>query len=158
MTEPISFGANGYNEKYRCDRKIWIYPQENKGRITNLIINQTKMTKIKNLIEKIWWVIPPIIVTFVIPLYRALDSLIRYSYPINYRDLLMVPETFISFGFFGGGIFIIFFLGFMGIGYYSVRKKVSLALRIIVPSILGIIGFYAGFFALFIIGGLTGAF
>jgi hypothetical protein len=70
----------------------------------------------------------------------------------------MVPETFISFGFFGGGIFIIFFLGFMGIGYYSVRKKVSLALRIIVPSILGIIGFYAGFFALFIIGGLTGAF
>jgi cbb3-type cytochrome oxidase subunit 1 len=154
MTEAMSFGANGCCESCQCDQEFWTYHQQNKGRITNLIINQTKMTKIRDLIEKIWWVIPPIIMVFGIPLYDALDNTIRYSHSVNYIDFLMVPEIFISWGFLGGGILIIFTFGFMGIGYYFVRKKISLALRIIVPSILGIIGFYAGHFALLIIGGL----
>jgi hypothetical protein len=156
MTEALSFGANGSCESCQCDQKFWTYPQQNKGRDKNLIINQTKMTKIRDLIEKIWWVIPPIIVVFGMPLYFALDSMIRYSYPVNYSDLLMVLGTFISFGFLGGGILIIFTFGFMGYGCYLVRKRTSLSLRIIVPSILGIIGFYVGMFALLIIGGLFG--
>ena len=155
MTEPISFGANGCSESCKCDQEFWTYSQQNKGRDNNLIINQTKMTKIRDLIEKIWWVMPPIIVVFGIPLYDALDKTIRYR-PVNYIDFLMVPEIFISWGFLGGGILIIFTFGFMGIGYYLVRKKMSLALRIIVPSILGIIGFDAGHFALLTIGGLMG--
>ena len=149
-----AFGAKVNSKKCRCDQEFWTYHQQNKGRDNNLI-NQTKMTEIKNLIEKIWWVIPPIIVIFGIPLYDALDKAIRY-HPVNYIDFLMVPEIFISWGFLGGGILIIFTFGFMGIGYYLVRKKMSLALRIIAPSILGIIGFDAGHFALLFIGGLLG--
>ena len=117
------------------------------------------MTKIRDLIEKIWWVIPPIVIVFGMPLCIVLDMAIRYP-PVNYINILMVflmvPEIFISWGFLGGGILIIFTFGFMGIGYYLVRKKMSLALRIIIPSILGIIGFFAGHVALLIIGGLLG--
>jgi len=40
-------------------------------------------------------------------------------------------------------IFSIFIVGFMGIGYFLVRKK-SIILRIIIPAILGIVGFYTG--------------
>ena len=162
MTEPISFGANGYNEKYRCDRKIWIYPQQNKGRITNLIINQTKMTNIRDLIEKIWWVIPPIIIVFGIPLYFTIDEMIEFSRPASLflscygENFPILIDIAVSFGPFGG-IVAIFTFGFMGIGYYLVRKQPSLLWRIIIVLVLGIIGFVAGLFTLLILGGLLGA-
>lgn len=50
MTEPISFGANGYCEKYRCDQNFWIYPQENKGRV---IDEYEKIKMLKKLIQQI---------------------------------------------------------------------------------------------------------
>jgi hypothetical protein len=155
MTEPISFGANGCSESCKCNQKFWIYPQQNKGRDKNLIIKQTKMTKIRNLIEKIWWVIPPIIVFFGIPLYYTINEMIKFSLPpklfiIWYgKHLAYILEAFTLFS----GFVLIFFLGFMGIGYYLVRKKSSLLLRITVLTILGMIGWIVGMFALLIIGG-----
>ena len=159
MTEAISFGANGYIEKYRCDRKIWIYPQQNKGQITNLIINQTKMTNIRDLIEKIWWVIPLIIIVFGIPFLFTIAEMVSCSQPISLffwsysKNLEFIPGTITEL-FPLSAIIIIFFLGFMGTGYYLVRKQPSLLRRIIIVSVLGIIGLNVGMFAVLIIGGL----
>jgi hypothetical protein len=45
MTEAISFEANGCMESCKCDQEFWTYPQQNKGQVTNLIINQTMLKK-----------------------------------------------------------------------------------------------------------------
>ena len=154
MTEALSFGANGSCESCQCDQKFWTYPQQNKGRDKNLIINQTKMTKIRDLIEKIWWVIPPIIVVFGIPLYFAVKQTLEPSVPLNWfialygEHLSLMIEYLTSFG----GIVTIFFFGFMGIGYYLTRKQTSLLLRIIITTILGIIGSFAGIILMSMMG------
>ena len=104
------------------------------------------MTKIRNLIEKIWWVIPPIIVVSLLPFLIAVRDTIKYSQPISAFFLnfvkylyLITPMYFTDWllGLIGA-------LGVMGLGYYLVRKKSSLFLRIIIPTILAGIGFFAG--------------
>jgi hypothetical protein len=150
MTEPISFGANVNSRRCRCDQKFWTYPQQNKGRITNLIINQTKMTKIRDLIEKIWWVIPPIIVVFGITLVYTIFEMIGFSHPALWffwyfgKNLCSLFLWIFTDSSPTTAIIIMFFLGFMGYGYYLVRKQPSLIRRIIIPLILGMVGFFAG--------------
>ena len=150
MTEAISFGANGCIESCKCNRKIWIYPQQNKGQITNLIINQTKMTNIRDLIEKIWWVIPPIIIVFGIALIITIVEIIGFPQPAHLffwyfgKNLCSLFLWIFTDSSPATAIVIMFFLGFMGYGYYLVRKQPSLLRRIIIPLILGIIGFFAG--------------
>jgi hypothetical protein len=154
MTEALSFGANGCIESCKCDKKFWIYHQQDKGRNKNLI-NQTKMTKIRDIIEKIWWVIPPIIVVFGIPLYRAVKQTLEPSVPLNWFIALFGTHLSFMIEYLTAlyGTVAIFFFGFMGIGYYLVRKQPSLLRRIIIVSVLGIIGWIVGMFALLIIGG-----
>ena len=108
------------------------------------------MTKIRDLIEKIWWVIPLIIVAFVgVPLLLTFVKLVRYAQPINYsffgdyaRNISLVMDP-VACGYYGI-IIIIFSIGLMGFGYYLVETKSSLLLRIIVLTILGMIGFFVG--------------
>jgi hypothetical protein len=149
MTEAIAFGANCHIESCQCDQEFLTYPQQNKGQVTNLILNKTKMTNIRALIEKIWWVIPPIIIVFGIPFLFTIAEMVSCSQPISLffwsysKNLEFIPGTITEF-FPLSAIIIIFFLGFMGIGYYLVRKQPSLLRRIIIVSVLGIIGFFAG--------------
>ena len=144
MTEPISFGANGYNEKYRCDRKFWIYHQQNKGRDNNLIINQTKMTNIKNLIEKIWWIIPPIIVVLGTLLYFTVEEALYFSLPLSFnlfiKNILNASYYYLGFKSYWGLVITLLTFTSMMMGYFLSRKR-HLIVRIGVPIITAIIGF-----------------
>ena len=104
------------------------------------------MIKIKDLIEKIWWMIPPVFVVFVFMPLEAYFEVRRHSLsPFNGRDvvnywistfLYCTSELFAM-------ILIVFTFGFMSFGYYLIRRK-SLALRISIPILLAILGFYTG--------------
>jgi hypothetical protein len=118
------------------------------------------MTKIRDLIEKIWWVIPPIILVFGVPLYYTFNEMITCFIPMSLSSFIwyysknfpIVMGSFFSFRIYGI-IAAIIFLSFIGCGYYAVRKHPSLLWRIIIVSGLAFIGFHAGFFSLmFIIG------
>lgn len=115
------------------------------------------MVKGKSLIEKVWWVIPPVVVVFGIPLYDTLDEMVEFSLPLSLfiwsygKNISCMINDLTFFG----GIVAISMLGFMALGYYLTIRK-SLSLRLILPIILGIIGFYGGIIVLFIIAGLTG--
>jgi len=109
------------------------------------------MVKDKRLIEKVWWMIPPVFMVFVfLPVFRWLEVR-RYSFGewIGTFQYLL--------GSIDGRIVTISMFGLMGIGYYFIRRK-TLLLRIIIPIILAIIGFYMGFLIVFIVAGLTGGF
>ena len=144
-----AFGAKVNSRRCRCDQEFWTYHQQNKGRDKNLI-NQTKMTNIRDLIEKIWWVIPPIIVVFGITLVFTIVEMIGFPQPAHLffwcfgKNLYSLFLWIFTDSSPATAIVIMFFLGFMGIGYYLVKKQPSLLRRIIIPLILGIIGFFAG--------------
>jgi hypothetical protein len=102
------------------------------------------MTKNKSLIEKVWWVIPPVFMVLVfLPVFRWI-AVGRYSF----SEWIGIFQYLL--GSIDGRIVTIFMLGFMSIGYYLIRRK-SLLLRIIVPIISAIIGFYIGFVIVFIL-------
>ena len=109
------------------------------------------MTKTKYLIEKIWWVIPPVVVVFGVLHFLTMEydgsfSLDKYVFWLQF--LLLTSY---------GRITTISMFVFMGIGYYMVRGE-SLALRIVVPTILATIGFFVGMYMAGLILGLDGAY
>jgi hypothetical protein len=144
MIETVSFGANGCIESCRCDQEFWIYPKQNKGRITTLIINQTKMTKIRDLFEKIWWVIPPIVVVLGIPLYFTVEEMLYFSLPFSFnlfaKNILNASYYFLGFKSYWGLIITLSTIASMVIGYFLSMKR-PLSIRIVVPVITAIIGF-----------------
>ena len=110
-----------------------------------------RMTKIKDQIEKIWWVIPPVVVVFVY--YPLFITIAEGRYSLG-KCIFWLQYLFLSSI---GRIYVIFTLGFMGIGYCLTRKK-SLPLRVAVPIILAVIGHFVGLFMALIIAGLEGAY
>ncbi len=109
------------------------------------------MAKAKDVIEKVWWVVPPVVIILVFyPLFITITDG-RYS---PGKCIFWLRYLFLSNI---GRIYSIFTFGFMGIGYY-VTKGRSLSLRLVVPIILGITGFFIGVFMALILAGSEGAY
>ncbi len=113
------------------------------------------MLNCKGVIEKIWWAIPPVVVVLGLPLYWTLEEITKYNQPVNSfasvytKNLLWIEALFnppID------RVVIILTFGSIGIGCYLIRRK-SLLLRIIVPIISGVIGFYIGCIVLLVLIG-----
>ncbi|MHC1600377.1 MAG: hypothetical protein ACXQS5_06135 [Candidatus Methanospirareceae archaeon] len=106
------------------------------------------MANAKEIIEKIWWVIPPVVVVFMfLPVFRWLDvGRCSFGEWIGIFQFLLGEIT--------GIIVAISMAMFMGIGYYLIKRK-SLLLRLIIPTLLAIIGFYIGFVIVFILACLS---
>ncbi|RLA77337.1 MAG: hypothetical protein DRG33_07115 [Deltaproteobacteria bacterium] len=108
---------------------------------------ETKMLNCKNMIEKIWWAIPPVVVLFVFMPLQIYFNLRKYHLaPFSMGTVINEWVFHISQWFADplGMIFVVLIIGFMGIGYYIAIRK-SLLLRIVVPTMLGIMGFYVGY-------------
>lgn len=91
----------------------------------------------KHLIEKIWWAIPPV---FLVCVYWPLLMLIldgKYSLSGWFSDLKSITIG-------DSTLYGTFMFGFMMLGYILTINR-SLKVRVIVPSILGIIGLWVGF-------------
>ncbi|MEA1998762.1 MAG: hypothetical protein U9N61_05495 [Euryarchaeota archaeon] len=113
------------------------------------------MAKYKEILEKIWWVIPPVVVVFGLPLYWTLEEMIKYTQPVNSfaiiytKNLLWIEALFYPPI---DRVVIMLIFGSIGIVCYFIRRK-SLPLRIIVPIISGVIGFYIGCIVLLVLTG-----
>jgi len=113
------------------------------------------MVNAKEIIEKIWWVLPPIVIVFGLPLYWTLEEMITYTQPVNsfasiyIKNLLWIEALFYPPI---DRVVIMLTFGSICIGCYLIRRK-SLPLRIIVPIILGVIGFYIGCIVLLVLTG-----
>jgi hypothetical protein len=112
---------------------------------------RTWMTKTKDMIEKVWWAIPPVIIVFVF--YPIFITIADGRYSLG-KCVFWLQYLFLSPI---GRIYVVCTFGFMGIGYYVTRGK-TLALRVAVPMILSVIGFFAGIFMALIIVGSEGAY
>jgi hypothetical protein len=139
-----AFGAKVNSRRCRYDQKFWIYHQQNKGRDKNLI-DQTKMTKIRDIIEKIWWVIPPIVIVFGTLLYFTVEEALYFSLPLTFnlfvKNILYASYYYLGFKSCWGLIITLLTFTSMVMGYFLSRKK-SLIIRIGVPIITAIIGFW----------------
>lgn len=109
------------------------------------------MTKTEDMIEKVWWMIPPVIIVFVF--YPIFITITDGRYSLG-KCVFWLQYLFLSPI---GRIYVVFTFGFMGIGYYVTREK-SLSLRVAVPTILSVIGFFIGVFMALIIAGSEGAY
>jgi len=112
------------------------------------------MVNAKELIEEIWWAIPPVVVVFGIPLVYTFKEMIEFSQPINLFIWCYGKNLFVHIRNFTvlGGIVAILTFGFMGIGYCLSRKK-GTSLRIFSPIILALLGYFVSHvIALLIIG------
>ncbi len=88
--------------------------------------------KPKSLIDRFWWVIPPTFAMFVFwPMSQGYAF--AGSWLNNIRQLLRFDE--------GGWIILLFMFGFMGIGYI-ITKRMAVIYKIIITTILGLIGLY----------------
>ena len=149
-----AFGAKVNSKRCRCDQEFWTYPQQNKGRDKNLIINQTKMTKIRDLIEKIWWVIPPIVVALGIPFYRTVEEALYFSVPFSFnlfvKNILSASYYLLGFKNYWGLVITLLTLASMMMGYLLSRKR-HLIVRIGVPIITAIIGFFVSAVLVFLL-------
>ena len=115
------------------------------------------MVKGKRLIERIWWLIPPLFFLFVYMPLRAYFTLRHYPHFNSWGvvDKLVSDWPSYLYSWITNPIEIIlpvFVFGFMAIGCYITRRK-SLPLRIIVPIILSFIGEYMAFLMLLAIYG-----
>jgi hypothetical protein len=98
--------------------------------------------KSKSLIERAWWIIPPVFIVFIYwPLVRHLGSFEYLSFESYVRQLEYFifdePAPIFYWSY--------FIFGFMAVGYYLTKNR-SLVLKIIVPSILAILGSIIGGF------------
>jgi len=113
------------------------------------------MVNAKEILEEIWWAIPPAVIVFGLPLYWTLDEMAKYTQPVNSfasiytKNLLWIEALFYPPI---DRVVILLTFGSVGIGCYLIRKK-SLPLRIIVPIISGVIGFYIGCIVLLVLTG-----
>ncbi|GEM_PF-1799430 len=128
------------------------------------------MAKEKQLLEKIWWVIPPVVVILLTSLQRAVEAMRYFNRPLSSFASTFVHSFLEVFGFGRqiGGDWVfnpsLWDMGalsltgiFMGIAYYSSRNR-SMSIRIIIPTIIGFFGYYISLLIVFIIAGLTGKF
>ncbi|MDY6966312.1 MAG: hypothetical protein SVM80_10165 [Halobacteriota archaeon] len=102
------------------------------------------MAEIKSLIEKIWWVIPPIVVVLGIPLVHIFYGTITSGYPYGSLDkYAYVYAYIIGYVVFSlqGKLIAILLITCMGIGYHLSKEK-SLLVRIITPIITAILGYF----------------
>ena len=102
------------------------------------------MVKGKRLIEKVWWMIPPVFITLFIPLQMAVWEMIPFNRPLSSFFTLYAKNALISpfhFSSFWGVILTLLTIAFLGVGYY-LSKKWSVAIRIVVPIITAITGYY----------------
>lgn len=103
------------------------------------------MLKVKDAIENIWWVVPPMVVVLFITLRRTFWEMTHFNRPIHSFVSLYEKNTLalLHFHFFDfwGAIVTLSTIVFMGIGYYLSRKK-SVSIRIAAPTITAIIGYY----------------
>ncbi len=98
--------------------------------------------KPKSLIDRFWWVIPPVFIVFVFwPISQGYAF--AGSWLKNIHQLFCFDE--------GSWIVLLFMFGFVEIGFI-ITKKMALKYKIIITTILGIIGLYVvgGFVALMI--------
>ena len=102
------------------------------------------MAKAKEMIEKIWWVIPPVVVVLGIPLFHIFYGTVVSGYPYasadRYTYIYMYIIGYIIFSIPGKVIVVLTSIS-MYIGYYISRKK-SLLLRIITPIITAVLGYF----------------
>jgi len=112
------------------------------------------MVNAKEIIEKIWWVIPPIVIVFGMPLVYTFKEMVEFSQPMALfiwcysKNFSVYIRNFTVLG----GIVAILTFGFMGIGYYLSRKKEA-SLRILIPIITALLGYFVShIIALLIIG------
>ncbi len=103
------------------------------------------MVNAEEIIEKIWWVIPPVVVVLFITLRRTFWEMTHFNRPLYSFASLYGKNTLalLHFHFFDfwGAIVTLSTIVFMGIGYYLSRKK-SVVMRIAAPTIAAIIGYY----------------
>jgi hypothetical protein len=119
------------------------------------------MAKDKRLIEKVWWVIPPVFVFFVtVPFVFIFLEMSKFNFGLDsfvrlYVKNLSIFSYMVSDDPTGNGA-LVFTIGFMALGYYLSRKK-TLLMCLALPIVLGTIGFFVGILATWIIGcGLFG--
>ena len=103
------------------------------------------MVNSKEIIAKIWWVIPPMVVVLFITIRRTFWEMTHFNHPLHlfislYEKNTLALSHFHFFDFWGA-IVTLSTIAFMGIGYYLSRKK-SVAMRIAAPTIAAIIGYY----------------
>jgi len=102
------------------------------------------MLKGKDVIEKIWWVIPPVVVVCGIPLFHTYREISTFGLTGSSFVDIYIKCTYLYLlkGFFSfATAFIIISISIsMGIGYCLTVKR-SLSLRIIIPIIAGFFGY-----------------
>jgi hypothetical protein len=112
------------------------------------------MLNCKGVIEKIWWVIPPVVIVLGIPLVYTFKEMMEFSQPMNLFIWCYGKNLFVHIRNFTvlSGIVAISTFGFMRLGYYLSRKKEA-SLRILSPIIIALLGYFISqVIALLIIG------
>lgn len=119
------------------------------------------MINAKEIIEKIWWVIPPVVVFFLtVPFTYIFLEMSEFDFGFDsfvrlYIKNLSIFSYMVSDDPTGNGA-LVFTIVFIALGSYLTRKKVLL-IRLTVPILLGTIGFFVGILATWMIGcGLFG--
>jgi len=102
------------------------------------------MINAKEIIEKIWWVIPPVVVVLGIPLFHTCREISTFGLPVSSFVDIYIKCTYLylvkGFFSFATGFIIISTSASIGIGYYITMKR-SLSLRITIPMITGFFGY-----------------
>jgi hypothetical protein len=102
------------------------------------------MVKVKDVIEKIWWVISPMVVVFGIPLFHTYREMSTFRIPISSFVDIYIKCTYLylvkGFFSFATGFIIILTSASICVGYYITMKR-SLSLRITIPIITGFFGY-----------------
>ncbi|RLG27747.1 hypothetical protein DRO03_11430 [Methanosarcinales archaeon] len=102
------------------------------------------MAESTDLIEKIWWVVPPVVVLFGMPLFHIFHGTMVSGYPYaslnQYNYIYKYIIGYIIFSIPGKIIVLVMSIS-MCIGYYISRKK-SLLLRMITPIITAVLGYF----------------
>ena len=108
--------------------------------------SKSRLSKFKELIDKIWWVIPPLIFVFGLELYFTFDEISYFSLPLSsflrvfVKNVLSSSYYFFGFKSYWGLIITLSTIASMVIGYFLSMKR-PLIIRIVVPVITAIIGF-----------------
>ena len=119
------------------------------------------MVNAKEIIEKIWWAIPPAVVFFLtVPFTYIFLEMSEFDFGFDsfvrlYIKNLSIFSYMVSDDPTGNGA-LVFTIVFIAIGSYLTRKKVLL-MRLTVTIVLGTIGFFVGILTTWMIGcGLFG--
>lgn len=102
------------------------------------------MVNAKELIEEIWWAIPPVVIVFGIPLFHTYREISTFGLPVNSFVDIYIKCTYLYLlkGFFSFATAFIMISTSISIGIgYCLTIKRSLSLRIIVPIITGFFGY-----------------